>query len=322
MLQMDVAGQLGSAPVGSTPVGSTPVGSTPVGSTPVGSTDVAASRLANIPLADIDRLDGDLATVVDCARVNCTTGTLGDAQTANAILPNVTFTAIKNAMAANNITINDLVVAIIGAAGFPWETLPIQGLQPYSATKSKVTYTIGNDVDCSLVSQFVLTAHLPAGFFPVDGSAQFSIGNNPAQSAGAPHVVGSDAASAAKNNQYQWTVDCPAGDNAIEHVSLSFDAWVGLNLGTSTTDVDATSAVAKISATGAPVTVHQNPEASDPSAATEIKPDTEPREWKRADASSTSQGFGFQTVDSRTDTASRLFPQLRNNRHAIAVSHI
>ena len=43
VLQMDVAGHLGSAPVGSTPVGSTPVGSTPVGSTPVGSTNVSAS---------------------------------------------------------------------------------------------------------------------------------------------------------------------------------------------------------------------------------------------------------------------------------------
>ena len=51
VLQMDVAGQLGSAPVGSTPVGSTPVGSTPVGSTPVGSTDVGASLLANVPLS-------------------------------------------------------------------------------------------------------------------------------------------------------------------------------------------------------------------------------------------------------------------------------
>jgi Tol biopolymer transport system component len=274
VLQLDVAGQLGSAPVGSTPVGSTPVGSTPVGSTPVGSTDIRASRLATIPLSDINRLDGDLATVVDCTKVSCSTGTLGDAATANAIFPTATFSDIKNAMAANNITINDLVVAIIGAAGFPWETLPIQGLQPYSATKSKVTYTIGNDVDCSLVSQFVLTAHLPAGFFPVDGSAQFSIGNNPAQPAGAPDVVGIDAAEAAKQNAYKWTIGCPAGDNAIESVSLSFDAWVGLNLGTFKANVDVATAVAKISATGAPVTVHQNPEASDPTTASEIKPDT------------------------------------------------
>jgi CSLREA domain-containing protein len=270
VLQMDVAGQLGTAPVGSTPVGSTPVGSTPVGSTPVGSTHLGASLLANIPLSDIAADDHDLDSVVDCTKVNCSTGTLGDAQTANAILPNVTFSAIKNAMAANNITINDLVVAIIGAAGFPWETLPIQGLQPYSATPSQVAYTISDNVDCSLATNEVITARLPSGFFPVNGTAQFSVGNSPAQPAGDPTVLGDIQ----KNNQYRWTLDCPAGDTSLEAVTLKFNAWVGLTLGTFTTHATAAAGSDSISATGAPVTVHQNPEASDPSTATEIKPDT------------------------------------------------
>jgi hypothetical protein len=278
VLQMDVAGQLGSAPVGSTPVGSTPVGSTPVGSTPVGSTNVGGSLLANIPLSDIDHLDGDLAAVVDCTKVNCAVGTnatLGDAYTANAIYPTAIFANIQQAMKANNITINDLVVAIIGAAGFPWEQLPIQGLQPYSATPSKVTYTIGNKVDCSLAPQYTITAHLPKGFFPVDGTAQFTVGSHPAQALGAPKVLGSDAAAAAKNNAYQWTVTCPAGDTSLENVTLTFDAWVGLDLGSGqTTHVTADTGPVSISVTGAPVNVHQNPEASDPSTATEIKPNT------------------------------------------------
>jgi Tol biopolymer transport system component len=270
VLQMDVAGQLGTAPVGSTPVGSTPVGSTPVGSAPVGSTDVTASLLANIPLSDIDRLDGDLPTVVDCTKVDCGTGTLGDAKTDNAIQSNATFFDIKNAMAANNITINDLVVAIIGAAGFPWEQLPIQGLQPYSATPSKVTYTIANSVDCSVAPEYTLTAQLPPGFFPVNGTAQLSVANNPAAPAGAPTVLGNTQ----KDNEYRWTVDCPAGDSSLETVTLKFDAWVGLTLGTFTTHATAATGSASASATGGPVTVHQNSEASDPSTATEIKPDT------------------------------------------------
>jgi hypothetical protein len=271
-----VAGRLGSAPVGSTPVGSTPVGSTPVGSTPVGSTDVKASLLAKIPLHDIDQLDGDLADVVQCTQVDCsagTTATLGDAQTASAIKPLATFSQIRQAMAANNITINDLVVAIIGAAGFPWEQMPIQGLQPYSATPSRVTYTVGNDIDCSVASAYTLTVHLPTGFFPVNGSAHFSVGNN-SQLAGDPTVLGSDAATAAKNNEYQWGVSCPAGDDNLEAATLTFDAWVGLNLGTFSTHVTASTAAASIGVTGAPVTVHQNPEAGDPSGATEIEPDT------------------------------------------------
>jgi Tol biopolymer transport system component len=271
VLQMDVAGQLGSAPVGSTPVGSTPVGSTPVGSTPVGSTDISASLLANIPLSDIS----PLAPVVDCTgSFDCTGKTLGDAYKADAIVPTATFSDIAAAMALNNITINDLVVAIIGAAGFPWEQLPIQGLQPYSATPSQVTYTIGNNVDCSIAPEFVITARLPKGFFPVNGSAQFKVGNNAAQPVGDPTVLGNGAAAAAKNNAYRWTVDCPSGDTSLEAVTLTFNAWVGLTLGTFSTHVTAATGPASISVTGAPVTVHQNPEASDPSGATEIQPDT------------------------------------------------
>ncbi len=208
LLQIDVADQLGSAPVGSTPVGSTlltaPVGSTPVGSTPVGSTDVSASLIANIPLSDVANHDGDLANVVNCTgSFVCTGKTLGDAYRANAILPTATFSNIKGAMAANNITVNDLVVAILGAAGFPWEQLPIQGLQPYSATPSEVTYTDRRMTSTARSrTDFTITARLPKGFFPVDGSAQFSFGNNPLQAAGTPHVLGNDAASAAKNNAY------------------------------------------------------------------------------------------------------------------------
>ncbi len=271
VLQMDVAGQLGSAPVGSTPVGSTPVGSTPVGSTPVGSTDVSASLLANIALADI----ADLSNVVNCTgSFDCTGKTLGDAYTAGAILPTATFSDLANAMAANNITINDLVVAIIGAAGFPWEQLPIQGLQPYSATKSKVHYTISADVDCTVVSQLTFTAHLPAGFFPVDGSSQIAFGNNAPTSAGTAAVLGQDAASAQKLNAYRWTVGCPAGGTANESATLTFDSWVGLKLGTFTTGATAATADSTLSTTSAPVTVHQNAEAGDPSTASTIQPNT------------------------------------------------
>ena len=178
-------------------------------------------------------------------------------------------------MAANDITINDLVVAIIGAAGFPWEQLPIQGLQPYSATKSTVHYTISADVDCTIVSQLTFTAHLPAGFFPVDGSAQIAFDSNAPTSAGTASVLGQGAAAAQKLNAYAWTVGCPAGGTANEAATFTFDSWVGLKLGTFT--MGGTAAApggGSISATGAPVTVHQNPEAGDPSAANQIQPNT------------------------------------------------
>jgi hypothetical protein len=161
------------------------VGSTPVGSTPVGSTDVSASLLANIPLSDIN----PLPPVVNCTgSFVCAGKTLGDAYKANAILPTATFSDIAAAMALNNITINDLVVAIIGAAG------------SWSSCDPGPPAIFGNSLQGHLHDRqqrrvldragVLITAHLPTGFFPVDGSAQFSVGNNPLQAAGPPHVVG------------------------------------------------------------------------------------------------------------------------------------
>jgi hypothetical protein len=270
VLQMDVAGQLGSAPVGSTPVGSTPVGSTPVGSTPVGSTDISASLLANIPLSDIN----PLSAVVNCSgSFACAGKTLGDAYKANAIVPTAKFTSLAAAMAANGITVNDVLIAVLGAAGLPWEQLPIQGLQPYSQTPSTVHYTISTDVDCAAAPQLALTATLPSGFFPVNGSAQIAFGSGAPSSAGVPDVASSKRSEFGGGDAYRWTVACPTGDTGTETATLTFDSWVGLTLGTFSTKATASAGSFSISTTGAPVKVHQNPEANDPSTATEIQPD-------------------------------------------------
>jgi hypothetical protein len=270
VLQMDVAGQLGSAPVGSTPVGSTPVGSTPVGSTPVGSTDISASLLANIPLADIN----PLSAVVNCGgSFACAGRTLGDAYKANAIVPTAKFADLAPAMAANAITVNDVLIAVLGAAGLPWEQLPIQGLQPYSQSPSTVHYTISTDVDCAAAPELTLTARLPDDFFPVNGSARFSVGDGPSSSAGVPRVVRLHRVEEEPETAFQWTLACPAGDTGTETATLAFDAWVGLTLDTATTTATATAGSFSISTTGASVKVHQNPEANDPASATQIQPD-------------------------------------------------
>jgi hypothetical protein len=279
VLQMDLAGRLGSAPVGSTPVGSTPVGSTPVGSTPVGSTDIAASRLATIPLSAIVPID----PVVNCGGAfDCATKTLGDAYQANAIKPSAKFSDIAAAMAASNITINDIVVAVLGAAGLPWELLPIQGLQPLSATKSPVTYTVSATVDCSVLNPggdatpqpFLFKVQLPDGFFPVDDSAKLTLNGGTPASAGAPQVLGTTAAAAAKLNTYSWPLNC-AGSLPATTAALTFKAYAGLQLGTFTSDAKATTGTFTISSGGAPVTVEQNLEPNnDPSTAITIKPDT------------------------------------------------
>jgi hypothetical protein len=267
VLQMDLAGQLGSAPVGSTPVGSTPVGSTPVGSTLIGKTAITASKLATIPLAGI-------TPVVNCAAVDCGSQTLGDAYRLNAVSPTATFNDIKDAMAAANITVNDVLVAILGAAGLPWEQLPIQGLQPYSKTKSKVTYTVSATVDCSVVASLAYKVHLPDGFFPVDGTAKQSVNGGVGVGVGVPDVLGRTADAAAKLNTYSWPLTCSGGLPST-NVTLTFDAYAGLGLGTFTSEATAAAGTFAISSTGAPVSVTQNLEPNnDPGTAIAIQPDT------------------------------------------------
>ena len=50
-----------------------------------------------------------------------------------------------------------------------------RGCSPIPRPSRQVHYTISANVDCSVVSQFTFTAQLPAGFFPVNGSAQITV---------------------------------------------------------------------------------------------------------------------------------------------------
>ena len=243
VLQADIEGHLGSAPVGSIPVGSIPVGSIPVGSISIAATDVAASRLASVQIGDIAQ--ADLPAVVDCTKlVACATKTLGDAYAQNAIVPTVTFLApqLARAFANANITVNDILSAIInkaGGTGLPWENLDVQGLQPYSGTPTHVTYTESATVDCSVVGAFSFSTRLPDGFFPVGGTAKVTFGAGTPQDAGTPVVEGSTADAASKLNTYTWPFSCGEGVEGAQTVSLSFDSFVGLRLGTFTTRVTA-----------------------------------------------------------------------------------
>ncbi len=124
----------------------------PVGSIPSARsrspTHIAASRLARSrsPTCDPRR---------SAALVTARPQTLGDAYAADAIVPTVTFVdpRLTPAFTSAGITINDILAAILNQAGpngLPWETLPVQGLQPYSDSPSHVTYTMSATVDCSV----------------------------------------------------------------------------------------------------------------------------------------------------------------------------
>jgi hypothetical protein len=264
VLGLDIAGQLGSTPVGSTPVGSTPVGSTPVGSTPVGSTAVASSRLAIVKIDDMPSGEPARGTVVDCTVVSCDDGTdatLGDAAAKGAILPTATFgtPALKPALVAAGITYNDLAVAILLRSDFPWEQLPVQGLQQAADTGKHVTYRLGVDVDCALTHRFFLSVTPPDGFFPVAGTSRIAFGSGDATTA-------DDPVWDAKTGKVTWDgLACPEGTTGSTHVTLSFDSYAGLDLGRQTARAGAgIGRTTLVSVSGrAPVEVTQNWEPDD-----------------------------------------------------------
>ena len=125
-----------------------------------------------------------------------------------------------------------------------------------------MTYTESATVECGIASEFTFTTRLPDGFFPVDGSAKVTFGTGAPQAAGTATVEGDDAAAAQKLNSYSWPIECGEGVEGTQSVSLKFDAFVGLRLGTFTTRVTARAGDFTLTTDGgvAPVTVLQNGE--------------------------------------------------------------
>ena len=144
----------------------------------------------------------------------------------------------------------------------------MQGLQPYGGTPPHVTYTESATVDCGVAAAFSFTTRLPAGFFPVDGTAKVTVGSGATTDAGTPTVEGADAAAAQKLNAYTWPLTCGGAEGA-QTVTLKFDSFVGLRLGTFTTQVTARAAgLLALEGAVAPVTVLQNGEPGNDSADT------------------------------------------------------
>jgi hypothetical protein len=276
-LGVDIAGKLGDTDIGSTPISSTPISSTPISSTPISSTHVTSSKLGRIRLSDL----APASNVVNCGVVNCATQTLGQAYVANAILPNVKLSdpALIPGYAAAGITLNDIVTAILGASDFPWESLPIQGLQSVADTKQHATYHLTASVDCGVARSFGAIVRLPRGFFPVAGTSTVSYAGG-AEIPVADPVVPS-LRSAAKLNEYGWQFTCQDAFNGKEDIRLTFQSYAGLDVGPNqrsdasvSTSTDVGTLQLNVS-NQAPIAVTQNWESNDdPGAAPVVQPDT------------------------------------------------
>ncbi len=172
--------------------------------------DIAGSGLANISLGGLSSTS--LATFVDCTKVNCATGTLGQAAASGAILSTATIatlilalqgttagalvgdllTAANQAMTADGIelgdllrllagsplaglTLADLFPALLADADLPWQDIDLEAtpLQNLgSPLVAPATFTTTITV-ANATPNVSVSLSLPPGFVAVPGSANF-----------------------------------------------------------------------------------------------------------------------------------------------------
>ncbi|HVL91655.1 MAG TPA: PxKF domain-containing protein, partial [Actinomycetota bacterium] len=252
--------------IASAPMGSIPMGSIPMGSIPMGSIDVLSTPMGSIPLSQIPNVNA----VVDCARVNCSTGTLGEA--ASLVPTAIRAEAVLSDLGAvlDQITLGQLIVGLLARADYPWERLPIDGLQTDAGGPSLV-YHVDYDFDCTPFSPPTdITVSPPPGFQYVPGSSLFSFGASSPQAAVDPVAAG---------GTLRWSAlpsnPCGGLEGEEQHVRLSYRMRPGFTLGQFSSKVDAVVFRAAASASGAPVHVTQNFEPNeDPATAPVLAADT------------------------------------------------
>ena len=267
-----VGGQLGSTPAGSIPAGSIPwsfpAGSIPAGSIPAGSILVSATRIGAVPISKlVPQSPLTLAAYVNCSGpFVCTGKTLGQADEAGAINPNLTIAQLFAALpagdpdrdAARATTLDQLIAAMLPLSNYPWEEIAVAGLQDVAGTPP-LHYHVEFDLNCATATTFDVTVNLPNGFLPVLGSTKFSY-------AGGGEVTGlNPTANDGGDFVFKPTGTSPCGTStAVRHIRMNFNAYAGLTLGDHTSDATVTTATQTQTVNDrAPVLVLQNHEAND-----------------------------------------------------------
>jgi hypothetical protein len=209
--RIDIANTaLGRIALGRIALDSTALGRIALGRIALGRIDIAGSGLANISLGGLSA--ASLATFIDCTKVNCTTGTLGQAAASGAILSTATIatlilalegtasdaqigdllTAANQAMTADGIeladllrllagsplagyTLADLFPALFADADLPWQDIDLEAtpLQNLgSPLVAPATFTTTITV-ANATPNVSIALSLPSGFAAVPGSASF-----------------------------------------------------------------------------------------------------------------------------------------------------
>ena len=239
ILAADLAGvPLRSVPLRSVPLRSVPLRSvdlqaSPLRSVPLRSVFLDGIALGTLPLNKIGNLDaaGNLVPpanpglLVDCALVDCAAGTLAQAFTANAILAGKTLGDLFDHVDLDELpgSLAELIEGLVDTKNFPWETIPLDGLQQYAGENSRqVTYTVTFDVTGNQPAPATINVVMPPGFQYVPFSTVDPNSTDDVSSAGiygAPVVNG---------QSLTWTANV-VGGNAY---NFTFRAFPGFELAT------------------------------------------------------------------------------------------
>jgi hypothetical protein len=221
VLAVDLAGvPLRSIPLRSIPLRSINLSAAPLRSIPLRSINFESAVIGGLLLNKID--PAKRATIVDCsAPTDCANGTLADAARDNHIVAGATLGTLFDAVNANDLpgSLGELLAALIDVTNYPWESLTLDGLQPYAGELARrVTYQATYKVGGEGTAAATIAVDLPKGFRYVEGSTGTHDDGMPEPVANGEHVV--------------WTISEESGGTTR---TFSFDAYPGFDLESSAT---------------------------------------------------------------------------------------
>ena len=198
LISVDLAGvPLRAVPLRAVPLRAVDLSSAPLRAVPLRAVNLAASPLGTLQLIKLDTA----AEVVDCsAGFDCTspTATLATAKAADRIPESTTlgtlFDNVNHADLPGSLA--DLLVSMIDTTNYPWQDLPLDGLQTAVVENQRVLdYTATYNVTGDGTGSAVVSVDLPQGFLYKPGSSQIP-GIEFSQPYSDPAIVG---------NKLTWT---------------------------------------------------------------------------------------------------------------------
>ncbi|MBW3614917.1 MAG: PxKF domain-containing protein [Actinobacteria bacterium] len=129
--------------------------------------------------------------------------------------------------AFGSITLYQIILDLLVKSDFPWEALPIDGMQDFAGVPdNELTYTAAATVKCAAGDDGVVAVRLPDGFRYVQGSSKVALAGVTTEGVLDPMVEPDGA--------LKWRVGCNGDPLPVE---VTFQARPGFRVGTFTADL-------------------------------------------------------------------------------------